>query len=70
MAIVITAVNNSLGAIDVEKLPMTAIAVILGVDRILDMCRTAVNVWGDAIGARILTRLAPDEEEAKEQAFA
>ena len=42
-------------------LPVAAIGVILGVDRILDMCRTTVNVWGDAVGARIMTRLAPDE---------
>ena len=65
MAIVITAVNNSLGAMgdDMPRLPLEAIAVILGIDRILDMCRTAVNVWGDAVGARILTRLAPDDPD-------
>ena len=28
--------------------PAAGIALILGVDRILDMCRTAVNVTGDA----------------------
>ena len=33
---------------------------ILGVDRIVDMCRTTVNVWGDAVGAKIITRIAPD----------
>jgi Na+/H+-dicarboxylate symporter len=31
------------------------------VDRILDMCRTAVNVWGDAVGAKIISRIAPDD---------
>lgn len=65
MAIVITAVNNSLTSMGREQdvLPLAAIAIILGIDRILDMCRTAVNVWGDAVGARIMTRLAPDDPE-------
>jgi len=59
MVIVIAAVNASLGGD--QSLPIAAIGVILGVDRILDMCRTTVNVWGDAVGARIMTRIAPDE---------
>jgi Na+/H+-dicarboxylate symporter len=59
MVIVIAAVNGSLG--EGVQLPIAAIGVILGVDRILDMCRTTVNVWGDAVGARIMTRIAPDE---------
>ena len=59
---VIAAVNGSLG--DAPTLPVAAIGVILGVDRILDMCRTTVNVWGDAVGARIMTRIAPDAAEA------
>ena len=45
-------------------LPTTAVGLILAVDRILDMCRTTVNVWGDAVGARVMTRLAPDDEPA------
>ena len=32
------------------------------------MCRTTVNVWGDAVGAKLVTRLAPDDEEALEKA--
>lgn len=65
MAIVITAVNRSLEAMGTEfdPLPLAAIAIILGIDRLLDMCRTAVNVWGDAVGAKVLTRLAPDDPE-------
>ena len=59
MVIVISAVNASLPA-DVPNLPIWSIGIILGVDRILDMCRTTINVWGDAVGARIMTRLAPD----------
>ena len=62
MAIVISAVNSSLQGIDpsIEPLPMWTIGIIYGVDRVLDMCRTVVNVLGDCIGARIISRLAPD----------
>ncbi|MBX3355728.1 MAG: dicarboxylate/amino acid:cation symporter [Phycisphaeraceae bacterium] len=62
MVIVITAVNRSLAGRGVEALPIAAIGILLGVDRILDMCRTVVNVWGDAVGAKIMTRLAPDAD--------
>lgn len=33
-----------------------AIAIILGIDRLLDMCRTALNVTGDLVIATIVTR--------------
>ncbi|MFG0292922.1 MAG: dicarboxylate/amino acid:cation symporter [Phycisphaerales bacterium JB050] len=71
MAIVIYAVNNSIGAVDpnVPQLPLWTIGIILGIDRLLDMCRTAINVWGDAIGAKIITRLAPDTEDDLEKAL-
>jgi Na+/H+-dicarboxylate symporter len=58
MVIVITAVNASLGSV---KLPVGALGLVSGVDRLLDMCRTTVNVWGDMGAARVMTRLAPDE---------
>ena len=61
MVIVIGAVNTSLAGRGVQALPIEAIGIIFGVDRILDMCRTVVNVWGDSTGAKILTRLAPDD---------
>ena len=64
MVIVIGAVNTSLTGRGVEPLPVTAIGIILGVDRILDMCRTTINVWGDATVAKVITRLAPDDEPA------
>jgi len=35
-------------------LPIQGIAVILGVDRILDMCRTSVNVTGDCMVAAVV----------------
>ncbi len=62
MVIVVTAVNTSLAGHSEAALPMSAIGILWGVDRILDMCRTTVNVWGDAVGARIITRIAPDED--------
>jgi DAACS family dicarboxylate/amino acid:cation (Na+ or H+) symporter len=36
--------------------PGEAIAIILGIDRILDMCRTALNVTGDLVIATIVSR--------------
>ena len=36
--------------------PMEGIAIILGVDRILDMCRTTLNVTGDLVTATIVSR--------------
>jgi DAACS family dicarboxylate/amino acid:cation (Na+ or H+) symporter len=37
-------------------LPGEGIAIVLGVDRILDMCRTSVNVVGDVTAAAFITR--------------
>ncbi len=51
-------------------LPVEALGLILAVDRILDMCRTSVNVFGDSCGAVIIAKLegekrvlTTDEEE-------
>jgi proton glutamate symport protein len=38
-------------------LPTDGVLVILSVDRVLDMCRTTVNVWSDAAGAAVIARL-------------
>jgi Na+/H+-dicarboxylate symporter len=38
-------------------LPVEAIGVLLVFDRVLDMCRTSINVWGDACCATIVARL-------------
>lgn len=37
-------------------LPTDAVLVILAVDRVLDMLRTAVNVWSDSVGAAVVAR--------------
>ncbi|WP_040683652.1 dicarboxylate/amino acid:cation symporter, partial [Thermobrachium celere] len=34
--------------------PVEGIALIIPIDRILDMCRTVVNVTGDAVGTTIV----------------
>ena len=60
MVIVITAVNSTIAGRGIEPLPIAAIGVIIGVDRLVDMCRTVVNVWGDCVVAKIMTRVAPD----------
>ncbi len=38
-------------------LPIEAIGVLMVFDRILDMCRTSVNVWGDCCCATVVARL-------------
>jgi Na+/H+-dicarboxylate symporter len=65
MVVVITALLASIGAAGIPMaglvmisvilsavgLPLEGIGLILAVDRILDMCRTTVNVWSDSCGA-------------------
>ena len=69
--IVVTALLTSIGVAGVPSaslvaiaiilaavgLPVEAIGVLLVFDRILDMCRTSINVWGDAACATIVARL-------------
>ena len=38
------------------NVPMEGIAIILGIDRILDMCRTVLNVTGDMVAATYISR--------------
>ena len=52
MAIVLQAVG----------LPLDAQGVIIAVDRLLDMCRTAVNVWSDSCGCAVVERFTSDDE--------
>ncbi|BCD59657.1 MULTISPECIES: dicarboxylate/amino acid:cation symporter [unclassified Nitratiruptor] len=49
--IMMTMVLDSVG------LPVEAIALIITVDRFLDMFRTAVNNWGDLLGAKLIQKL-------------
>jgi Na+/H+-dicarboxylate symporter len=58
MVIVVDTVNGTLEGIPGSAtIPIAAIGLIVGVDRILDMFRTTVNVWGDAVGAKLVDRL-------------
>ena len=43
--------------LDAVGLPLEGLGMIWAVDRLLDMCRTAVNVWGDSCGAMVVARL-------------
>ncbi len=46
-------------------IPPEGIALILGVDRFIDMCRTTVNVTGDLVGTVVVSRgEAPDPVDA------
>ena len=63
------------GILAMFRIPPEGIALILGVDRILDMCRTTVNVTGDLVATAVIGRsegawnagmLPPPELEAGE----
>ena len=41
----------------VVGLPAEAIGIVLVVDRVLDMCRTSVNVFSDTVGACVIDRI-------------
>ena len=45
-------------------IPEAGIALILGVDRILDMCRTSINVLGDVVTCTVVDSLTEDSQEA------
>lgn len=46
-------------------IPLEAIALVAGVDRIMDMARTTINVMGDATGAIFISRLENDMDPAR-----
>jgi Na+/H+-dicarboxylate symporter len=37
-------------------LPTEGIGLVFAIDRVVDMCRTTVNVFGDAVGAAVIAR--------------
>jgi len=43
-------------------LPIEAIGLILAVDRVLDMCRTTVNVFSDSCGAVVIARTEGEQD--------
>jgi len=70
LLVVVTAVGASIGSpgtpgvgivilaivLETAGIPTAGIALILGVDRILDMSRTAVNVCGDLVAAKLMNQ--------------
>ena len=42
-----------------------AIAIVLGVDRFLDMCRTTLNVTGDLVAAQVISAGEPEDERVE-----
>ena len=73
LLIVFTAVRASIGSpatpgvgivvlamvLDSVGIPTAGIALIMGVDRILDMSRTAINVCGDIVACNLMQRWMP-----------
>lgn len=45
-------------------IPAAGVAIILGVDRLLDMCRTVVNVCGDMVACVVVDRMTEATEPA------
>ena len=45
---------------DAAGLDSEAVLVLLAVDRVADMARTSVNVWSDAVGAAVISKVARD----------
>ncbi len=70
LLVVVTAVGASIGSpgtpgvgivilamvLETAGIPSAGVVLIMGVDRILDMSRTAVNVCGDLVAARLMNR--------------
>ena len=79
--VVLTAVAASIGSpatpgvgivilamvLDSAGIPPAGIGLIIGVDRILDMSRTAVNVTGDLVASILIDRFAGGPSTAEEQ---
>ena len=74
--VVVVALLTSIGVAGIPAASLVAIAIILGtiglpaegiglilaVDRVLDMCRTAVNIFSDSCGAVIIARSEGEEK--------
>lgn len=57
--VAITIILTSIG------LPAEAVGIILAVDRVLDMCRTSVNVFSDSCGAVVIAKLEGEQNILK-----
>ncbi|MGB8635146.1 MAG: dicarboxylate/amino acid:cation symporter [Rhodanobacteraceae bacterium] len=82
LLIIVTSVGASIGApgtpgvgivilamvLQSVNIPVAGIALILGVDRILDMSRTSVNVCGDLAASTVMDRWLPEQDAAEDEA--
>lgn len=59
--VILALVLNSVG------IPASGIALIIGVDRILDMSRTAVNVTGDLVACKVMNRWVGGKKSEEEE---
>ncbi|MBP2030230.1 Na+/H+-dicarboxylate symporter [Methanohalophilus levihalophilus] len=59
--VILAMILNSVG------IPASGIALIIGVDRILDMSRTSVNVTGDIVACTVVDRWVGGEKTAEEE---
>lgn len=59
--VILAMILNSVG------IPASGIALIIGVDRILDMTRTSVNVTGDIVACTVVDRWVGGEKTAEEE---
>ncbi len=50
-------------------IPVEGLAFIAGIDRILDMARTAVNVTGNSLAAIVMSRMEGDFDDAKSRQY-
>jgi Na+/H+-dicarboxylate symporter len=80
-SVVVTAVSASIGApgtpgvgivilatiLKSVGIPASGVALIIGVDRILDMSRTALNVTGDLTACSVMDRLVGGKRSAEEE---
>jgi Na+/H+-dicarboxylate symporter len=76
LLVIVTAVGASIGSpgtpgvgivilamvLETVGIPAAGIVLIMGVDRLLDMSRTAVNVFGDLVAAKLMNRWMITEE--------
>lgn len=53
------------GVLMTVNVPPQSIAIILGIDRVLDMCRTALNVTGDLVIAAVVSKGEVEETVAE-----
>jgi Na+/H+-dicarboxylate symporter len=81
VALVVTALGASIGApatpgvgivvlatvLQASGIPLAGLALILGVDQVLERVRTVLNVTGDLVAATVMDRLLPSETSHEEE---